>query len=67
MHACEAALAEYLDQVIDAARTPDLEAARIALAPPAASNIPVISIAAPNPAVYDDLLQAGALPAEPIP
>ena len=67
MHACEAALADYLDQVIDAARTPDLEAARIALAPPAASHIPVLSIAAPNPAIYDGLLQVGALPAEPTP
>jgi len=66
MHACEASLADHLDEVIDAGRTPDLEVARIAIAPAAASRIPMISIATPDPAIYDGLLQAGALPAEPI-
>ena len=40
MHGCEAALADHLAAVLDAGGSPDLEAARAAVAPPAPSRTP---------------------------
>jgi hypothetical protein len=56
MHGCEAALADHLAAVLDAGGTPDLEAARAAVAPPAPASAPAVSVPAPDPAGYDRLL-----------
>ena len=56
MHGCEAALADHLAAVLDAGGTPDLEAARAAVAPPALASAPVVSVPAPDLAGYDRLL-----------
>src|SRR6266404_9308883 len=61
MHGCEAALAEHLAGVIAAHGTPDLEAARAAVAPPAALATPVVTVPAPDLAGYDALLRCPAL------
>jgi hypothetical protein len=53
MHGCEAALTDHLAAV---GGTPDLEAARAAVAPPAPASAPAVSVPAPNPAGYDRLL-----------
>jgi len=42
--------------VLDAGGTPDLEAARAALAPPAPASAPAVSVPAPDLAGYDRLL-----------
>ena len=56
-HACEACLAERLDQLVDAGVVPDLEVLRSEFATPASSpSMPVITIPLPDPAVYDALL-----------
>jgi hypothetical protein len=56
MHGCEAALADHLAAVLDADGTPDLEAARAAVAPPALASAPAVSVPAPDLAGYDQLL-----------
>jgi hypothetical protein len=56
MHGCEAALANHLAAVLDAGGTPDLEAARGAVAPPAPASAPAVSVPAPDLAGYDRLL-----------
>jgi hypothetical protein len=56
MHGCEAALAEHLAAVLDVGGTPDLEAARAAVAPPALASAPAVSVPAPDLAGYDRLL-----------
>jgi hypothetical protein len=61
LHGCEAALAEHLAGVIAAHGTPDLEAARAAVAPPAATAAPVVTVPAPDLAGYDALLCCPAL------
>ena len=53
-HACEAALADHLETVLARAGIPDVETARIAVAPPA-TTVPSVTIAPPDPAVYDRL------------
>jgi transposase InsO family protein len=55
-HACESALAEHLEGVLDAGGIPDLDAARAAVAPPTTSSVPAVHVAPPDPAVYDGLL-----------
>ena len=60
MHGCEAALAEHLAAVLDADGTPDLEAARAAVAPPAASVIPSVTVPAPDLTGYEALLHRPA-------
>jgi len=52
--ACEAALADHLETVLDEGGVPDLEAARRAVAPPP-SAIPEIAIPRPDLAAYDGL------------
>jgi transposase InsO family protein len=53
-HACEAALADHLEGVLARGEIPDMETARIAVAPPA-TTIPIVVMARPDPAVYDHL------------
>lgn len=60
MHACEGALAEHLDAVIDSGRIPDLDIARRAVGPSAAPRAPDVHVEAPNPAAYDRLLSLSA-------
>lgn len=55
-HACEAALAIHLGEVMAAGQLPDLEAARLAVAPPPA-EAPAINIPQPDFATYDALFQ----------
>lgn len=54
-HACEAKLADWLDGVLDSGDLPNLEAARLAMAP-AAILAPPVFIAAPDLAIYDRLI-----------
>ena len=56
MHGCEAALADHLAAVLDAGGTPDLEAARAAVAPPGPTSAPAVSVLVPDLAGYDQLL-----------
>ena len=56
MHACEAALATHLEQVLAAGKLPDLETARAAVAPPP-GKIPLIIVSPPDLATYDTLFQ----------
>ena len=56
MHGCEATLADHLAAVLDAGGTPDLEAARAAVAP-VLTAVPAVMVPAPNLAVYDELLR----------
>jgi hypothetical protein len=56
MHGCEATLADHLAAVLDAGDTPDLEAARAAVVPPAPTAIPAVTVPPPDPAGYDALL-----------
>ena len=57
MQGCEAVLADHLAAVLDAGATPDLEAARAAVAPPVLITAPAVMIPAPNLAAYDELLR----------
>ena len=57
MEGCEAVLADHLAAVLDAGATPDLEAARAAVAPPVLTTAPAVMIPAPNLAAYDELLR----------
>lgn len=59
MHACEAALADHLQEVLDRGEVPDLEGARGAVAPPP-TQAPQVSVQAPDLDGYDQLL-AGAV------
>ena len=59
MHACEAALADHLQEVLDRGEVPDLEGARGAVAPPP-THAPQVSVRAPDLDGYDQLL-AGAV------
>jgi hypothetical protein len=61
MQGCEAALADHLAAVLDAGGTPDLEAARAAVAPPVLTAAPTVTVPAPNLAVYDELLRRPTL------
>jgi hypothetical protein len=54
-HACEARLADWLDAVLDRGELPDLEAARLAMTPPAAAP-PTLNVIAPDVKAYDALL-----------
>jgi hypothetical protein len=54
-HACEARLADWLDAVLDRGELPDLEAARLAMTPPAAAP-PALTLIAPDAKAYDELL-----------
>jgi len=60
-HACEAALAAHLDEVMAAGQLPDVEVARLAVAPPPA-EVPFINIPPPNFATYDSLFQYKDIP-----
>ncbi|WP_205590041.1 hypothetical protein [Sphingomonas paeninsulae] len=53
--ACEAALANHLEQVLAAGNLPDVETARIAVAPPPIA-VPTVVVRPPDLAVYDTLL-----------
>lgn len=55
MRACEAALARHLDAILDAGGVPDLETARVAVAP-VPTALPTVTIPPPNLALYDRLL-----------
>jgi hypothetical protein len=57
MHGCEAALADHLVTVLDAGGSPDLEAARAAVAPPRPVSTPDVTMPAPDLASYDVLLR----------
>jgi hypothetical protein len=59
MHACEAALADHLQEVLDRGEVPDLEGARRAVASPP-THAPQVSVRAPDLDGYDQLL-AGAV------
>jgi transposase InsO family protein len=61
MEGCEAVLADHLAAVLDAGATPDLEAARAAVAPPVLTTAPAVMIPAPNLAAYDELLRMPVL------
>jgi hypothetical protein len=52
----EAALADHLAAVLEGGGTPDLEAARATVVPPATSAIPAVTVPAPDLAGYDALL-----------
>lgn len=54
-HACEAALAGHLEEVLAGGAIPDLETARAAVAPPPPA-VPTLVVPPPDPAVYDHLL-----------
>ena len=54
--AAELRLADHLAAVLDAGGTPDLEAARAAVAPPAPTSAPAVSVLVPDLAGYDQLL-----------
>jgi len=54
-HACEGKLADWLDAVLDRGEIPDLEAARLAMAP-AAITAPAVFVAAPDASAYDRLI-----------
>jgi hypothetical protein len=53
--ACEARLAAWLDEVLDRADLPDLEAARLAMAPTMIAA-PSLVVPAPDVRAYDDLI-----------
>ena len=55
MHACEAALADHLQKVLDRGEVPDLEGARGAVAP-SPTGTPQVSVRAPDLGGYDQLL-----------
>jgi len=55
MHACEAALADHLQKVLDRGEVPDLEGARAAVAP-APTDTPQVNVRAPDLGGYDQLL-----------
>jgi hypothetical protein len=57
MQGCEVLLADHLTGVLNAGGTPDLEAARTAVAPPMLIAAPTVMVPAPNLAVYDELLR----------
>lgn len=57
MHGCEAMLADHLAALLDAGGTPDLEAARAAIVPPAPTAIPAVTVPPPDLAGYDALLR----------
>ena len=60
-HACEAALAVHLEELLAAGQLPDVETARLAVAPPS-GQAPQINIPPPDFANYDSLLSyQGAL------
>ena len=61
MQGCETALADHLAAVLDVGGTPDLEAARAAVAPPALTAAPAVMVPAPNLAIYDELLRTPIL------
>jgi hypothetical protein len=61
MHGCEATLADHLAAVVDAGGTPDLEAARAAIVPPAPTAIPAVTVPAPDLTGYDALLRMPVL------
>jgi hypothetical protein len=53
-HACEAALAGHMEEVLAGGAIPDLETARAAVAPPP-PTVPTLVVPPPDPAVYDHL------------
>lgn len=55
-HACEAALAVHLETVLASGGLPDVETARIAVAPPP-SVLPAILVRQPDLSIYDSLYQ----------
>jgi len=55
MRACEEALARHLDAILDAGSVPNLEIARVAVAP-VPTALPTVTIPPPNLALYDRLL-----------
>jgi len=55
MRACEEALARHLDVILDAGGVPDLETARVAVAP-VPTALPTVTIPPPDLALYDRLL-----------
>lgn len=65
--ACEAALAEALDALLDAGAIPDLEALRDRFAPRPDKMLLDLAVPVPDPAVYDALLStpAALTPAAP--
>lgn len=60
MHACEAALADHLQEFLDRGEVPDLEVARGAVAPPP-THAPQVSVRAPDLGGYDQLLEAAVV------
>lgn len=54
-YACEARLADWLDSVLERGDCPDLEAARLAMAP-AVVTAPAVSVATPDARAYDRLI-----------
>ncbi len=59
MRACEEALARHLNAILDAGSVPDLETARVAVAP-VPTALPTVTIPAPDLAAYDRLLGRAA-------
>ena len=59
MRACEEALARHLDAILDAGGVPDLETARVAVAP-VPTALPTVTIPPPDLALYDRLLGRAA-------
>ena len=59
MRACEEALARHLDAILDAGSVPDLETARVAVAP-VPTALPTVTIPPPDLAAYDRLLGRAA-------
>jgi hypothetical protein len=57
--ACEEALARHLDVILDAGSVPDLETARVAVAP-VPTALPTVTIPPPDLAAYDRLLGRAA-------
>ncbi|TVQ36352.1 MAG: hypothetical protein EA356_05850 [Geminicoccaceae bacterium] len=57
-HACEAALAQALERVLDRGELPDPEALAAEIAPPP-DTVPDVTVTMPTVAVYDGLLEGG--------
>ena len=59
MRVCEEALARHLDAILDAGSVPDLDAARVAVAP-VPTSLPTVTISPPDLTAYDRLLGRAA-------
>jgi len=64
-HACEAALADHLEDVLARGELPSVETARLAVAPPQ-TIVPCLVLPPPDPSVYDRLFGRTAVAGDAI-